>query len=168
MSIPSRALLSPAIAAKATNSATTKGTCPACTDWAYASSQPNYDHIHAVRALPDDDHEDPHLVLHGWATGLSSESVPGLRQTWVFFEHLEPAFVFGRAGRMSVHDITSYGVYRAAREVRFDYDTGRQVATLYITGLALDRQAGEDKHFSRWTQGVQPDSAYYGDPVRCR
>ncbi|MGW0604091.1 hypothetical protein [Streptomyces sp. NPDC002640] len=149
-------------------SATTNSTCPACTNWAYASSQPNYDHIHAVRALPDEDHEDTHLVLHGFATGFASESVPGLAQTWVFFEHLEPALVFGRAGRMSVHDITSYGVYRAAREIRFDDDTGRQVTSLYVTGRKLDRETGEEKHFTRWTRGVKPDSAHFEDPARCR
>ncbi|MFJ7242129.1 hypothetical protein ACIQWB_34055 [Streptomyces olivaceus] len=62
---------------------------------------------------------------------------------------MEPALAFGRAGRMSVHDITSYGVYRAAREVRFDYGTGQQVTTLYVTGRAIGRHSGKDKHFSR-------------------
>ncbi|SCE62653.1 hypothetical protein [Streptomyces sp. OspMP-M43] len=147
-------------------SATITGTCTDCTDWKYAGSQPGYDHIHAVRVLPDEDHENTHLVLHGFATGFASDRVPGLAQTWVFFEHLEPALVFGRAGRMSSYDITGYGVYQAAREVRFDHDTGRQVTTLYVTGRALDREPGEDKPFARWTRGVNPDSAYYEDPVR--
>ncbi|MEZ7005477.1 hypothetical protein [Streptomyces sp. AD55] len=59
-----------------------------------------------------------------------ASSRPAVRRTWVFFEHLEPALVFGRAGRMSSYGITSYGVGQAAREVRFDHDTGRRVTTL--------------------------------------
>ena len=145
---------------------TTTGTCPQCDDktWRRRGSQPGYDHIHRVRSLPDEEREDVHWVLHGFATGFASTAEPGLPQTWVFFEYMESALVFGRAGRMSVYDISSYGVYRAAREERFDYDSEQQVTTLYVTGRALDREAGEDKHFARWAGGVRPDSAHYEDP----
>ncbi|MDW4912625.1 hypothetical protein [Streptomyces californicus] len=141
--------------------------CPACTGWAHAGSQPGYDHIHRVLSLPEEQHEDQQRVLHGFATGFASSAEPGLAQTWVFFEHLEPALVFGRAGRMSVYDITSYGVYTAAREERFDHGTGRQVTTLHVAGRALDREPGEGKHFVRWARSVESDSAFYeGAPER--
>ncbi|MFD6187455.1 hypothetical protein [Streptomyces goshikiensis] len=151
-------------------SQTTDTPCPACDDktWAWKGGQPGYDHIHRVPRLPDEEREDGHYVLHGWATGFRSVTEPGLRQTWVFFEHLEPALVFGRAGRMSIYDISSYGVYRAAREERFDRESEEMITALYVTGRALDREPGEDKHIARWTRGVQHDSAYYEDPVRCR
>ncbi|MFF2226897.1 hypothetical protein ACFVV7_26685 [Streptomyces globisporus] len=141
--------------------------CPACTGWAHAGSQPGYDHIHRVLSLPEEQHEDQQRVLHGFATGFASSAEPGLAQTWVFFEHLEPALVFGRAGRMSVYDITSYGVYTAAREERFDHGSGRQVTTLHVAGRALDREPGEGKHFVRWARSVESVSAFYeGAPER--
>ena len=54
------------------------------------------------------------------------------------------ALVFGRSGRMS-HDFAGYGVYEAAREVRFDYDHNQDVVTLYlkISGPSIDRQRDE-------------------------
>ncbi|MER7736576.1 hypothetical protein ABTX80_37465 [Streptomyces erythrochromogenes] len=146
-------------------------TCPACEDttWAWAGRQPGYDHIHRVVHLPDDQRDvDTHFVMRGFAVGFSSARAGGLPQTWVFFEHLEPALVFGRAGRMSTHGISRYGVYQAAHETRFDFETAEQVTTLYVSKRSLDRKAGEDRHFAQWVRGVRLDSAYYEPPAPIR
>jgi hypothetical protein len=122
-----------------------------------------------VPALPDSSRNtDTHQVLRGYAVGFAglSASDQGLPQTWVFFEHLEPAIVFGRAGRMSAHDISGYGVYEAAREVRFDpSESDEQIITLYVSGHALDLRPGEDEIFARWAGRVRLGSAYYETPA---
>ncbi|MEU2718227.1 hypothetical protein [Streptomyces sp. NPDC007205] len=119
--------------------------------------------------LPDDSRStDTHHVVRGCAVGFAevSASDRGLPQTWVFFEHLEPAIVFGRAGRMSVHDVSGYGVYEAAREVRFDLsESDEEIITLYVSGHALDRRPGEEEIFARWAGGVRLGSAYYEPPA---
>ncbi|MFF2852052.1 hypothetical protein ACFVT5_37850 [Streptomyces sp. NPDC058001] len=69
---------------------------------------------------------------------------------------------------MSIHDISGYGVYQAAHETRFGFETEEQVTTLYVSGRALEREAGEDKRFAQWVRGVQLDSAYYEPPASCR
>jgi hypothetical protein len=92
-----------------------------------------------------------------------------LPQAWVFFGHLEPAVAFGRAGRQSGTDITSYGVYEAAHELLYDDSLGRDVAILHIDLAAdlRDHQA-ERPVLESWLRGTRPGSAYYqpGGPVR--
>lgn len=141
-------------------------TCSSCQGWKFAGQQPGYDHIHAVPSLPDDSRDtDTHRFVPGYAVGLSNTEWGGLPQTWIFFEDLEPALVFGRAGRMSRHDISGYGVYAAAREVRYDpAESDEEITTLYVSGRPLDRQLGENEIFGRWTRGVQLKSAYYQPP----
>ncbi|MFC9955214.1 hypothetical protein ACFVIN_33165 [Streptomyces prasinus] len=141
-------------------------TCSACRGWMFAGQQPGYDHIHAIPSLPDDSRNtDTHHVMCGYAVGFSNTEWGGLPQTWVFFEDLEPAIVFGRAGRMSMHDISGYGVYTAAREVRFDpAESDDEITTLYLSGRPLDRRPGEKEIFARWARGVQLKSAYYEPP----
>lgn len=146
-------------------------TCPACEDetWEWTGRQPGYDHIHRITSLPEDAQDsDTHIVRRGFAVGFAGADGGGLPQTWIFFEHLVPALVFGRAGRMSVHDISGYGVYQAAHETRFDFETEDQVTTLYISGPALHRKAGVDQHFAQWVRGVQPGSAFYEPPAPYR
>jgi hypothetical protein len=143
--------------------------CTACHGWKWAGQQPGYDHIHVALALPDDSRStDTHQVTRGYAVGFAgvSASDRGLPQTWVFFEHLEPAIVFGRAGRMSACDISGFGVYEAAREVRFDLsESDEEIITLYVTGHALDRLPGEDEIFARWAGGVRLESVHYETPA---
>ncbi|MGH3771889.1 MAG: hypothetical protein ACRDRW_10905 [Pseudonocardiaceae bacterium] len=97
--------------------------CPEC-DGSH-EHQPIYDHIHEVTVLPCARHAEDWVVVSGYGVGIRGS---GLRQTWMFFEYLEPALVFGRAGRMS-SDVSSYGVYAAAREVRFNDMLGRPPIT---------------------------------------
>ncbi|WP_030457155.1 hypothetical protein [Herbidospora cretacea] len=58
-------------------------------------------------------------------------------QAWVFFTDLEPAVMFGLAGRMSSFDISGYGVYEAARQVRFDKRLDRDVHTLLVEAVQV-------------------------------
>lgn len=74
---------------------------------------------------------------------------------------------FGRAGRMSGTDVTSYGVYAAARELRYDDDLGRDIATRYIDlGDDLRDHQAEWAVLERWLQGISPGSAYFRQPDR--
>jgi hypothetical protein len=125
---------------------------------------PNYDHVHRTRGqLPAARHSDSHTVARGYAVGMGGR-VP---QIWVFFDHLEPAVAFGRAGRMSGTDITSYGVYAAARELRYDDGLSRDIATLHID-LAADHRdhQAERPVLERWLTGISPGSAYFRQPDR--
>jgi hypothetical protein len=122
---------------------------------------PNYDHIHAVEALPRRHRSDSHIVTHGYATGMSGR-VP---QTWVFFDHLEPAAVFGRAGRMGSPDITGYGVYEAAAEVRYHPGLDRDIHTLHVNLHREIRDHGSERRlFERWIRGTSPASAHFQPP----
>lgn len=130
--------------------------CPDC-KW----SGPNYDHIHTAEALPRHKHTEDHVITRGYAVGMSGNG-HGLPQMWVFFEDIEPALVFGRAGRMSGGDISGYGVYEAAAEVRFN--GRRDVTTLHVKldqPTSLDRAGGEAEVFARWVAGCDPSSAYF-------
>ncbi|WP_405140678.1 hypothetical protein OG589_27390 [Sphaerisporangium sp. NBC_01403] len=132
--------------------------CPECDNHMWMRGHhANYDHIHAAEVLPPAKHTDSHIIRHGYAVGMGG-SIP---QTWVFFENLEPALVFGRAGRMSSHDIRSYGVYEAARENRFDARGRVDVTTLLVAGKSIDREGDEAEIFRRWVRGCDPESAYY-------
>lgn len=130
--------------------------CPDC-----HGPTPNYDHIHGATTLPRRTHTNDHVVTPGYAVGMSGVGGQGLPQTWVFFEDVEPALVFGRAGRMSGGDISGYGVYEAAAEVRFN--GRRDVTTLHVKSdqPSLDRGEGEAEVFARWVAGCDPTSSYF-------
>lgn len=121
---------------------------------------PNYDHIHRARAgqLPHAARTDSHQVTRGYAVGMSGR----LPQAWVFFDHLEPAVAFGRAGRQSGMDIASYGVYEAAHELLYDDDLVRDVSILHIDLEAdLRDHQSERPILERWLRGTHPGSAYF-------
>jgi hypothetical protein len=136
--------------------------CPKCRN-AYGKGQyPNYDHVHGTGQLPRARRTDSHIIVRGYATGMAGN----LPQVWVFFEHLEPAVVFGRAGRMSISDISSYGVYEAARESRYDRNLNRDVRTLHINFAADFRNHDEEGPIlERWLRGCDPRSAYFERPA---
>ncbi|HEY3958630.1 MAG TPA: hypothetical protein VGM53_35145 [Streptosporangiaceae bacterium] len=127
---------------------------------------PNYDHIHAVDALPRQRRSDRRIVTRGYAVGMGGS----LPQIWVFFRDLEPAAVFGRAGRMST-DIAGYGVYEAAAEARYDPALSVDVHTLHIN---LDAEVSRTDHqlqvrlIQRFAQGVRehPESSYWHVPAK--
>ncbi len=130
---------------------------------------PNYDHLHGTTAgqLPRARRTGGRVVTRGYAVGMSGH----LPQTWVFFDRIEPAYAFGRSGRMALTgDITSYGVYEAAHEVRWDEDLSRDVRTLHVvTDTSLRERTdadGERDLLSRWARGTYARSAYFHPPKR--
>lgn len=91
----------------------------ACADCSWHRSgpaQPHYDHVHRAPQLPRERRTESHILARGHAVGMAGPRRP---QSWTFFHDLEPALAFGRAGWMSA-DVSSYGVYAAAREIRYD------------------------------------------------
>jgi hypothetical protein len=120
-------------------------------------SCPNYDRVVHVAELPRQVSRDSLKIEHGYAVELGGS----IGECLVFFAHLEPALVFGRAGRMSSGDISSYGVFAAARELRFDERLRRDVVALHITGSNLDRQDDEAEAFRRWIAGTSLASSHY-------
>lgn len=136
------------------------GGCPDCQRSVYTRTrQPHYDHVHTVEVLPRPRRRDDHIIVHGYAVGFAGFS--GLPQTWVFFEDLEPAIVFGRAARMSGYDVNHYGVTEAAREARWKQHRG-DVVTLYLkAGSHLRDHPNEKPILERWVRGCNPKSAYF-------
>lgn len=143
--------------------------CPECATMWMSGAHPNYDHIHAATSLPPAKRSDSLIIRRGYAVGIAGVG-SGIPQTWVFFEHREPALVFGRAGRMSSHDIASYGVYEAARENRFDARRRDDVTTLYVGPDVFPPwdqgpNVGETADFLRWVDGCKPGSSQYEPKV---
>jgi hypothetical protein len=135
--------------------------CADCEGGAPPAHQRRYDHIHnTVAELPPAWRAEEHLVVHGYAVELAGQ---GLERTWVFFADLEPALVFGRAGRMSSIDISSYGVFPAARECRYLEGRG-DVVTLYTGRDRVDRRDDEAQAFDRWLAGTSRRSSHYQPP----
>lgn len=136
--------------------------CPECGGLFMNTPHSNYDHVHGTAAarLPGARHTSGPVVTRGWATGMSGR----LRQMWVFFSDPEPAYAFGRAGRMaSAGDVTSFGVYEAAREVRCDEASGREVCILHVARDAGLREEHDDDGgmLHRWVNGCDPQSSYF-------
>lgn len=137
--------------------------CPECGGPFMDAPHPNYDHVHrtGLGQLPRAARTDSHQVTRGYAVGISGR-VP---QVWVFFDHLEPAVVFGRAGRMSGTDIVSYGVYEAAHELLYDDDLARDISILYVDLDAdLRDHQTERPILERWLRGTHPSSARFQPP----
>lgn len=126
-----------------------------------AGPHPNYDHIHEVSVdrLPRARRTDSRVTTRGYAVGMGGK----LPQIWVFFADLEPAYAFGRAGRMSTVDVTGFGVYEAVDEFRWDEDEFRDIRTLHLAlDSPADKQIDDQRALlTRWVQGVSPRSAYF-------
>lgn len=101
----------------------------------------------------------PHLErANGYAVQLES--------VWFWFPAIEPAYAFGRAGRMSAQ-VGSYAVIAAATEVRFDPKLDRDVRTLYLLSDGMvDRGAKNDRELlARFVDGVDSRSSHWTRPV---
>lgn len=145
------------------STATATGNCPDCRGMFAGAPQPHYDHVHPADELPRPRRSENRIVRHGYAVGFAGNT--GLPQTWVFFADLEPAVVFGRAARMSVTDVNSYGVVEASRENRWNEDLVRDEVTLHLKhGSDLRDHPSEKPILERWVQGCRPGSAYYEGP----
>lgn len=134
--------------------------CDACDPRPIAPCHQPYDNVHWEQALPRTPTTDGCVRRRGYAVGLSGS----IEQTWVFFADLEPALVFGRAGRMSSVDIRSYGVYHAVHEVKFDERSDRDVRTLYVQHGSVDRQPDEHDAFTRRLAGTTSSSSHFLPP----
>ena len=73
------------------------------------ASSGSYLAVVAAPELPASSASETHRVGHGFAVYVGQ---------WWYFSALEPAAAFGRSARMS-HECRSYGLYRAAREIRY-------------------------------------------------
>jgi hypothetical protein len=138
-----------------------QASCSACNASMFTSSpQPHYDHVHSVESLPRARHTDIHEIVSGYAVGMGGP----LPQTWVFFKDIEPAIVFGRAARMS-DEVSTYGVYEAAREVRYTEHLRRDTRTLLVNFDADIRDHETERpHLERWVQGCSPRYASFAPP----
>lgn len=108
----------------------------------------------AVDDLPQKVHRDELSIEHGYAVGIG---------TWYFFDAIEPAVTFGRAGRMSSHCL-GYGVYAAAMEMAYCPAHGDEhVLHVLVTGGSLDRRPGEAELLGRFVESVRrhPQSSHW-------
>ena len=113
-----------------------------------------YDHIVEVDRLKRPI-EVPHLTRgNGYAVDLDGQ--------WFWFHALEPAYAFGRSGRMSLQ-VSSWGVGPAATEARFDARLKRDVFTLYVCSSGwVDQDEKSDRELlSRFVDGIDPRSSHW-------
>lgn len=144
--------------------------CPEChTDMFTQEPHRNYDHIHRVSAaqLPRACRSDGRVTTRGYAVGMGGR----LPQIWVFFSDLEPAYAFGRAGRMaSTGDVTGFGVFEAVNEVRWTEDDdgfGRDIRTLHLAlDNSLNEHVNDQELLGQWIRGTVSRSAYFLPPKR--
>lgn len=97
----------------------------------------------------------PHLErANGFAVRLEDQ--------WFWFSGLEPAYTFGRAGRMSIQ-VRNWDLAEAATEARFDHTLGRDVFTLYVVDATrVERDHDTDrKLIRRFADGVNPRSSHW-------
>ncbi len=115
-----------------------------------------YDEVRDTGRLPRRAHLDHRIVRHGYAAYIGGSGTA----TWFFFEHLEPALVFGRSARQSLR-ITSYGVHPAAEELA-STPGGRDRRILHVSrSERLDRRDDERQHFLTWAGKCDPASAHW-------
>lgn len=89
----------------------------------------------------------PHLErANGFAVRLEDQ--------WFWFSGLEPAYTFGRAGRMSIQ-VRNWDLVEAATEARFDRTLGREVFTLYV--VDADGVGRDDDTCRRLIRGLGDD-----------
>ena len=108
-------------------------------------------YLAAVRAekFPSEYYSDDRIVRHGYGVGIGQ---------WYFFDDFEPAFVFGRAARMSF-DCSGWGVYRAAHVTQHCLRHGDE-RVLLVAESVQDRREEADV-LKRFAQGLHPESAYW-------
>lgn len=113
-----------------------------------------YDRIVDVERLKRQSNRLNLTRLNGYAVELEGQ--------WFWFPAIEPAYAFGRAGRMSAQ-VGSWGVVEAATETRYDASLDRDVFTLYIrTGGHIARAADNDRELlGRFAAGVDSRSSHW-------
>jgi hypothetical protein len=97
-------------------------------------------------------HRDDHIVARGYAVGFGQ---------WFFFPPSSPRWRSAEP-RMSA-DCSAYGVYEAARELRFcERHQGDELVLLIKNGDTLDRKAGEVDLLKRFMQALRSTSGPQG------
>ncbi|WP_426302959.1 hypothetical protein [Arthrobacter sp. R-11] len=117
-----------------------------------------YDVVVEVPTLKGEYHSDRLVRERGYAVNLDG--------AWYFFSALEPAYAFGRAGRMSLQ-VGSWTIVDAVTEVRFDGLERGDVRTLYLLKDASlrDHDAERDHEvLRRFADGVRANSAHWHKP----
>lgn len=98
------------------------------------------------------------------AVGLSRSNgyAVMLENEWFWFSALEPAYAFGRAGRMSAQ-VGSWGLFEAATEARYDDRLGRDVFTLYyVSASVVSGDSATDRRvLAAFVSGVDPRSSQW-------
>jgi hypothetical protein len=118
--------------------------------------QDNYHEILRIEDIfPRRKHQHGWVIDHGYAVQHDDGE-------WFYFLAIEPALAYGRAGRMSV-DISSYGVHKAAREIRWDERRGIDILRLHV-GENIDRGPDEMNHLHAWVKGINAKSSHW--PIR--
>lgn len=112
-------------------------------------SNADYDHIVEGDTLPRQRAGDSWIRERGYAVELSGDD-------WLFFATLEPAYAYGRAGRMSAQ-ANSWSVREAVFEVKLDPTTGHEERTLHLlfgADHAHRSKASDRKLLSDFVAGV--------------
>lgn len=120
-----------------------------CTATSGCRSNADYDHIVESDTLPRPRAGDSWTRERGYAVELSGDD-------WLFFAALEPAYAYGRAGRMSAQ-ANSWSVREAVFEVKLDEATGREVRSLHLlfgADHAHRSKASDRKLLSDFVAGV--------------
>lgn len=108
--------------------------------------------VAAVSELPAGSDSEAHRIVQGFAVFVGQ---------WWYFPALEPASAFGRSARMST-ECSSYGLYPAARELRYCRSHGDEVVLLVNTSENL-RGAVEDDAIARFALEIarEPKSSHW-------
>lgn len=108
-------------------------------------------------SLPAPAHSPDHTVRHGYAVRHSG---PTHRGTWLFFEHIEPAWAYGRSAGMAVHTST-WTIRRAALSVRVDRATGDATHVIHLSALVPWNTEGtfDARTLARWLEGMTDSSS---------
>ena len=85
-----------------------------------------------------------------------------LESVWFWFPSAEPAYTFGRAGRMSAQ-VGSWGIQEAAHEVRWDSKRNRDVVNLYLVhDGGVERSPESDQTLiGGFLDGLDPRSSHW-------
>lgn len=113
----------------------------------------NYDEVIEVERLKRQSNRPGISRSNGYAVALEDE--------WFWFPAIEPAYAFGRAGRMSAQ-VGSWGLFEAATEARWSDGLRRDVLTLYVRCSGAPRDVETDRRLlTAFVDGVDPCSSYW-------
>lgn len=112
--------------------------------------------VRYTNSLPRASRSEHRIVSRGYAVVTGGGHLDDL---WLFFSHLEPAYAYGRAARMSEF-ITSWDVFPAAFETQFDAARGTDTEHLLVDDRTSLRDRG-DGLLAAWVKNVRSDSSHW-------